>query len=156
MGIIALQQTLHDVTATQLLKQPRQTLSHHLLNFFVLVVLIVLVLSTMLLLTGVLLLTAMMLLALPWLLPTMLPGVSTTTILRMLRRRGHVVHCAALEVHIDAAFILFRLVLQSELTADLFDSGLDLLHVIAAVVSLAHDDMQVSLALAPCGLDSLL
>lgn len=149
-GIIALQHTLHNITATQLLEQLGQTLAHHLLNLIVLVVLLILVLPTVLL--SAMLLPTMLLSVV---LSTMLPRVSAAAILRMLGRRGHLVYGTALEIYVDAAFVLLGLVLQSKLTADLFDSGFDLLDVVATVISLAYNDMQVSLAPTSCGLDAL-
>lgn len=143
----------HNVTAAQLLKQLRQPLLDHLLDLIVLVVLLLLVLTTMLLPTVLLsaVLLSAMLLSAPSLLSVLLtivlttilllPRVSTTTVLRVLRGRRHTVHSTALEVYVNTTLVLLSLVLQPKLTADLLDAGFDLLDVIAAVVSLADNDV---------------
>lgn len=46
---------------------------------------------------------------------------------------------ALFQVDVDAAFVLLRVVLQSQLAANLLNSRLDSLHVPSAVVSLAHN-----------------
>jgi hypothetical protein len=84
----------------------------------------------------VLLLVAMMLLA------TMLRRHPMTRDLRHWRR-----DCIpALQVDIDSSGVLLSLVLQSHLTANLFNPRLYLLDMIGRVIALAHNDMKVRLA----------
>jgi hypothetical protein len=65
---------------------------------------------------------------------------------RHLRRSAPMPTAAALpQIDVDPALVLLGVVLQSQLPAYLLDFGLDLLHVPDAVVSLAHDDVQVPL-----------
>lgn len=159
-GIIAFHHLSHNITAAQLLKQLRQTLPYHLLNLLILVILLVLMLSTMLLPSMLLLAVLLSVILTTVLLATMLlllllSRVATATILGMLRRRGHVVHRTALKVHVNATLVFFSLVLETQLTANLFDPRLDLLHMIPAVVSFANDDMQMILAPTPRRLDTL-
>lgn len=152
-GIIAV---LHNITTAQFLKQLGQALADHLLDLVVLVVLLALVLSAVLLLPTVLLtapsLAAMLLPAM--LLPAVLSWISSATILRMLRRRRHLVHGAALQIDIDPALILLGLVLEAEFAADLLDARFDFLDVVARVVALADDDMEVIFASASGGFDA--
>jgi len=49
------------------------------------------------------------------------------------------------QIDVDPALVLLGVVLQSQLLAYLLDFGLDLLHVPDAVVSLAHNDVQMPL-----------
>ena len=63
---------------------------------------------------------------------------------RHLRRRTSMP--ALSQIDINATLILLGVVLQSQFPADLFDLGLDLLHVPNAVVAFADDDVQMSLA----------
>lgn len=58
-----------------------------------------------------------------------------------MRRRGHFVDAAALEVDEDSTFVFLGAVLQPQLAAYLLDSRFDLLHVVLAVVALADDDV---------------
>lgn len=159
-GIIALQHTLHNITAAQLLEQLGETLPHHLLDLIIIVVvLLVLVLpTTVLLLLATMLLSVMLttMLLTAMLLAAVLARISAAAILWVLRRGRHAAHRAALEVYVNAALVLLSLVLQPQLTADLLDSGLDFLHVITAMVALAHDDVKVVLAAAFGSLDPLL
>ncbi len=90
------------------------------------------------------------------LLMTLLLTMVATTILRMLRRGRHTVHGAALEVYVNTTLIFFGLILQSKVAADLFDPGFNLLHMIAAVIPLAHNDMQVIFASTSRSFDALL
>ena len=148
-GIIAV---LHNITAAQFLKQLGQPLADHLLDLIVLVVLIilVLVLSAVLLtivLPSMLLLTAM-------LLTTMLSRIPSTTVLRMLRRRRHLVHGAALQINVDPALVLLSLVLKPQFAADLLDTGFDFLDMVARVIALADDDMKMIFASASGGFDA--
>lgn len=64
---------------------------------------------------------------------------------RLLGRRRHAAHLAALEVDVDAAGVVLGGVVQAQLAADLLDAGLDLLDVPRAVVALADDNVQVGL-----------
>lgn len=171
-GIIALR--LHNVTAAQLLKQLWQPLLDHLLDLIV-VILLVLLLSTMLLiivLPAVLLAAMLLTIVLPavllatpslptlllptMLLTTMLTRISSATILRVLWWRWHLVHRPALEVNVNTSLVLFSLVLEPEFATDLLDAGLDLLNVVAAVVALANNDVQVILASTAGSLDAFL
>lgn len=50
-----------------------------------------------------------------------------------------------LQLDVDPALVVLRVVLQPQLAADLLHARLDLLHVVGAVVALADDDVQVRL-----------
>jgi hypothetical protein len=163
-GIIAV---LHNITAAQLLEQLGQPLTDHLFDLIILVVLVVLVLvlSAVLLtvvLSGMLLLTTVLLsapslatmLLSTMLLTAVLARIAAAAILRVLRRRWHLVHGAALKIDVDPALVLLGLVLESQFTADLLDAGFDFLDVVARVISLADDDMKVVFASAAGGFDA--
>lgn len=49
--------------------------------------------------------------------------------------RRHLVHLSTLEVDIHSSFVVLGVVLESEFAAYLLDTGLDLLHMIGAVVT---------------------
>lgn len=75
-----------------------------------------------------------------------LPATATTAaaaaaavlrVIRVLVRRRH--GLAALQVDVDAARVLLGAVLEPQLAAHLLDAGLELLHVVHAVVALADD-----------------
>lgn len=83
----------------------------------------------------------------------LLPWVSA--VLRVLRWGRHAADLAAGEVDVDAALVLLRLVVQAKIAADLLDSRFNLLDMIAAVVSLAHNDVQVVFAPALGSFDAL-
>lgn len=49
--------------------------------------------------------------------------------------RGHLVDLSALKVDVHATLVVLGVVLESQLATNLFDTGLDLLHMIGAVVT---------------------
>jgi len=135
---------LHNRTAPKLLEQPGQALLGHLLNLIILTLLLSMMLLTTMLLTAMLLVTSMLLAAmlsamLTAMLSTMLSRV--TSIARGLRRRRHLMHITTLQIHKDPTLVLLSAILQSQFAAHLLDSRLDLLDMIPAMVSLAHNDM---------------
>lgn len=136
-GIIAV---LHNITAAQFLKQLGQPLANHLLDLIVLVILIVLI---------VLVLSAV-------LLTIVLSRISSAIVLRMLWWRRHLVHGAALQINVDPALVLLSLVLKPQFAADLLDTGFDFLDMIARVIALADDDMEMVFASASGGFDAFL
>jgi hypothetical protein len=169
MGIIASSTCSHDITATQLLEQSRQTSADDLLNLVVVVVVLLwlVLLSTVLLLSAVLLLPAVLL---PTVLSAMLSRVAgmltamlstmlttrVSTLVWLLRRRRHVANLSTLQVHIDATLVLLCRILKSKVATHLFDARLDLLDMVAAVVALADNNVKVRLASASCCFDPLL
>lgn len=140
--------SLHDRTTSLL-----QLLEQYLEDLFGRVVALLL-----LLLVAMLLLMATRVLTLPAVrLLLLLSAVRVATMLRRgLCGQGWVVRAAALEVDVDPAGVLLGRVLQAELAAHLLDAGLDLLDVVDRVVPLAHDDMQVRLAVLLGVADALL
>jgi hypothetical protein len=155
-GIIAV---LHNITTAQFLKQLGQPLADHLLDLIVLVVLILLLSAVLLtiVLPSMLLLTTVLLSApslATMLLPAMLSLIRAATILRMLRRRRHLMYCAALQIDIDPALVLLGLILEPQLAADLLDAGFDFLDMVARVIALADDDMKMVFASAAGGFDA--
>lgn len=125
---------LHDCAALEHLKQLRQALLDHLLNLIVVILLLTMVL-----------LTAMLTTVLPW----------VTTIARCLGRRWHLVDISTLEVYEDPTLVLLGAVLQSQFTAHLFNSWLDLLDMVPAMVAFAHNDMQMAFSPLPGNPDPL-
>lgn len=87
-----------------------------------------LLLSTMLLLSTVILPTVLLLTTM-----ACLSAVATTAMLSRLHR------LTTLEINIYSSRILFRPILQPQLSTDFFDLGLDLLHMACGMVSLAHN-----------------
>lgn len=108
------------------------------------VLLATMLLTTMLRLTSMVL-TAMLTTVLPW----------VTTIARCLGRRWHLVDISTLEVYEDPTLVLLGAVLQSQFTAHLFNSRLDLLDMVPAMVAFAHNDMQMAFSPLPGNPDPL-
>jgi len=122
---------LHDGAAVaQLAHKLANELLHIVLSLLLAAAAVVLLLATMVLLLA----TAVVRL--------LLPGVATTTTTAMVRGRDSL---PASEIDVDAAGVLFGMVLKAELAADLLDAGLDLLNVVHAVVALSDD------AVSMCG-----
>ena len=135
---------LHNRTAPKLLKQPRQALLGHLLNLIVLTLLLSMMLLATMLLTTMLLVTSMLLAAMltTVLTPMLTPMLSRIpSIARCLRRRRHLMHITTLQIHKDSTLVLLSAILQSQFAAHLLDPRLDLLDMIPAVVSLAHNNV---------------
>jgi hypothetical protein len=150
MGIIASSIFSHDSTTTQLLEQSRQASADDLLNLVVVVLLwLVLLLSAVLLPTVL----STMLSRITGMLTAILTTMLTTrvsAIMWLLRRRGHVANLSTLQVHVHAALVLLCGILKSKVATHLFDARLDLLDMVAAVVTLADNNMEVRLASASC------
>jgi hypothetical protein len=156
MGIIASSTCSHDSTATQLLEQSRQASADDLLNLVVVVLLWLVLLSAVLLLPAVL---STMLSRVAGMLTAMLSTMLTTRVSAMvwlLRRRRHVANLSTLQVHVDATLVLLCRILKSKVTTHLFDTRLDLLDMIAAVVALADNNVEVRFASISCCFDPLL
>jgi hypothetical protein len=157
MGIIASSTCSHDSTATQLLEQSRQASADDLLNLVVVVLLWLVLLSAVLLLPTVLLPTVLSRVA--GMLTAMLSTMLTTRVsalVWLLRRRRHVANLSTLQVHVDATLVLLCRILKSKVTTHLFDTRLDLLDMIAAVVALADNNVEVRFASISCCFDPLL
>lgn len=140
---------LHDGTALEHLEQLGQTLLDHLLDLVVLVLLLLLLLLLVVLLLTAVVLATMLLLA--W-----ISADSTAMARRDMGRRRHLVDATALQVDKDSTLVLLGTVLQAQLATHLLDARLDFLNVVAAVVALAYNDVQMGLALLASDLDALL
>jgi hypothetical protein len=162
MGIIASSTCSHDSTATQLLEQSRQAFADDLLNLIVVVLLWLVLLSAVLLLPTMLLPTMLLptvLSRVAAMLTAMLSTMLTTRVsalVWLLRRRRHVANLSTLQVHVDATLVLLCRILKSKVATHLFDARLDLLDMVAAVVALADNNMEVRLASASRCFDPLL
>ena len=151
---------LHDVAAAQLLENLGQPLLGHLLDLVILALLLMpttVLLPTMMstILLSSAMLSTVLLPVRTSILPAMLPGIRTRILWRI-RWRRHMVDTAALQVHEHPALILLCAILQSQLPTHLLHPGLDLLHVIAAMIALADDDMQMRFAALPGHANTLL
>jgi hypothetical protein len=155
------QNLLHDITAAQLLENLGQPLLRHFLNLVVLVLPLTLLLmpATMLLST----MLSTMLLPMPTsklpamlFLPTaMLPGISSS-ILRRIRRRRHMLDTAALQIHKHPTLVLLGAILQSQLPAHLLHPRFNLLHMVATMVPLPYNNMQMRFSALPRHANALL
>jgi len=65
------------------------------------------------------------------------------------------VDISTLEVYEDPTLVLLGAVLQSQFTAHLFNSWLDLLDMVPAMVAFAHNDMQMAFSPLPGNPDPL-
>ena len=128
---------LHNRAALEHFEQLGQALLNHLFNLVVLA-LLSLLLSTMLL--SAMLLPTMMLLSSS----AMLTRVSAIT--RSLWRRRHLMHISTLQIHKDPTFILLGPVLQPQLATHLLNTRFDLLHMVLAMIALAHNDVEMVFA----------
>lgn len=126
--------TLHDRAAVaQLAHKLANELLHGVLSLLLAAAAVLLLLATMLLLLA----TVMLLLATTAVVRLLLlSGVAATTASALVRRRNSL---AAGEVDVHPAGVLFGVVLEAELAADLLYAGLDLLDVVCAVVALSDD-----------------
>jgi hypothetical protein len=144
------QNLLHDITAAQLLENLGQPLLRHFLNLVVLVLPLTLLLmpATMLLST----MLSTMLLPMP---TAMLPGISSS-ILRRIRRRRHMLDTAALQIHKHPTLVLLGAILQSQLPAHLLHPRFNLLHMVATMVPLPYNNMQMRFSALPRHANALL
>lgn len=123
---------LHDRAAVaQLAHKLANELLHGVLSLLLAAAAVLLLLATMLLAAMMLLLATTAVVRL-----LMLSGVAAATTSALVRRRNSL---AAGEVDVHPAGVLFGVVLEAELAADLLDAGLDLLDVVCAVVALSDD-----------------
>jgi hypothetical protein len=66
------------------------------------------------------------------------------------------INASTLEIDKHPSLILLRAILQPHLATHLLHARFDLLHMIATVIPLAHNDMQMRLSAAPSSPDALL
>lgn len=65
------------------------------------------------------------------------------------------IHAPTLQIHKHAPLVLLRAILQPQLPTHLLHPRLDLLHMVATMIPLADNNMQVGLSLLPRGFNPL-
>lgn len=104
--------SLHDKTASllHLAQHPRQNRPNHLLNRILVLLLVVLLLVAL-----------------------------SMTLSMSMRRPGRYIRRTTSKIYVDSPLILLRRVLQTQLSTDLLNARLDLLHMVHRVVSLSDN-----------------